>query len=140
MISIGVDPGVVTGYAEAQGGKIIRLESVDFWGAYDRIVEYRPEEIRMITVEVSSTTNVWHDTPGKGSRVKRAAKVGQNVGGVRREGQLMVQRLQQIGYTARSINPLGKMTAERFKRITGWTGSSNEHTRDAGIMAFLGKS
>ena len=40
---------------------------------------------------------------------------------------------------AHGISPKGKgakVNAERFEQVTGWTGASNEHTRDAAMVAY----
>lgn len=136
MIRVGIDPGVKTGFAIAESGKLTHLETVDFWGAYDRIREWDPGCVEMITIEISETTHMWGKQLYGNDQDKRRVKMGQNVGAVRREGQLLAQRLRQRGYSVRCVPPRGKVSADYFRRLTGWTGTSNEHTRDAGLLAI----
>jgi hypothetical protein len=135
---IGIDPGKTTGLAvyDRRAGNFERLESTDFWGAIDFITgELDADEIVKIVIEQPSTKAIY-------ARNKRATargaieRTGVNVGSALREASLMIDRLRDLGYPVQTVPPLGKIDAKRFKQITGWSGKSNSHTRDAGMMAW----
>jgi len=132
QVRIGIDPGVKTGYARSVNRKLVELKCLDFWDAYDEILKHDPADIFLVSVEVSNVSHVWHQK----KNIRSAAKVGQHVGAVRREGELLVLRLVALGYAVRAVNPRGKINSDRFKKITGWEGRTNEHTRDAGMLSI----
>ena len=46
---------------------------------------------------------------------------------------------ERLDIPAHSISPLGKghkMAADQFERITGWSKPSNQHERDAAMVAW----
>ena len=138
---IGIDPGKNTGFAvfDKKLGKMAVVKSADFWGVFGMVQTY-PVNSTKVVIEVANTLKVWSE--GKSgislSKIKTASKVGANVGGVRREAQLMSEGLKRLGYMVKEVHPRGKVDADKFKRVTGYTGRTNEHSRDAGMMAFTG--
>jgi hypothetical protein len=129
MIVIGIDSGKNTGLAMAENGKLKALTTVDFWGAIYEIDSY-PDAI--IVIELSGT-HVWHREAKSFGAI---AKTGQNIGAVRREAQLIIQYLHWKGREYVVQKPLGKIDSKQFKHITGWKGKSNQHTRDAAMLAL----
>ena len=134
-MTVGIDPGTKTGIGIAISGRLVDLKTTDFWGAYDFVTNYQPEQIELIVIEVSSKTHVWHKNKTKG--VAMAAKIGQSVGAVRNEGKLLAERFEALGFLVKTMDPLGKMNARMFKQMTGYMKQTNEHTRDAGRLALL---
>lgn len=68
-----------------------------------------------------------------------AAKMARNVGQVDAWCNLIVAICAKHGIPAHGISPKGKgrkLNAEQFERATGWTSSSNEHSRDAAMVAW----
>lgn len=129
-IIVGIDPGLSTGMAFVENGKIMRLETFSFWEA---IAEIQKFPFAVYVVELSTTSHVWHREAVNKSAIM---KTGFNVGKCTREAELIIDYLNKYGYIVQSKNPQGKKTATQFKEITGWTGKSNPHTRDAAMLAF----
>lgn len=129
---VGIDPGKVTGLALVVDGELT-LRSLDFWGAHGFVFNYDPREVDLVVVEVHPASKVWHD---HGGNARKAGKIGQNVGAVRDQGELLAEGFRRAGYQVREIQPLGKLDHTRFQAYTGYRGRTNEHTRDAGIMAI----
>jgi len=128
---IGLDPGKSTGYAEYNGEEWT-VGLMDFWRVVDSVVVYNPSETAVI-VELPSTKAVWH---GKGQNSRAMARTGVNVGSVIREAELLVERFISLGYTVVTVHPKGKKTALYVKALTGYKGRTNEHTRDAILLAW----
>lgn len=133
---IGIDPGRETGFAQVCDGKFEALASMTFWRCYDYVTGWQPSMVTLIVVEVSprKQTHLWHShkkTTGAGG------KVGQDVGGVRVQGELLAERFAELGFNVKTVLPAGKVGHERFKAVTGCAESkTNSHKRDAGMMAF----
>ena len=130
---IGIDPGTNTRYAEYDGG--LRAFKTNFWGAVDLVSAYPPKETAVI-VELPRSKHVWH---GKAQNNTAMARTGVNVGSVIREAELLADRFNTTGYTVITVHPRGKTTAAEVKHITGYEGRTNEHTRDAIMLAWIHK-
>ena len=133
MIVVGIDPGINTGFAIVENGKIMRLETLSFWAAIDAINSL---ENALFIVELPKTRHVWH----RGASNKSAVlKTGMNVGSCIREAELIIDYLEKTGRNYQQVAPQGKISAAYFNKITGWEGRSNQHTRDAAMLALCGE-
>lgn len=132
MIQIGIDPGVHTGFAVAEDGKLIRLETLDFWTAYQKVcglIEYYrfhdEDSTLRVVIEVPKTKANWH-----------GPTAAHNVGRVCREAELLADGLELAGAQVERVHPPGGVDAAVFAQVTGWTKRTNEHNRIAGMLAI----
>ena len=86
-----------------------------------------------VTIELPATKHVWHDTATKKPAIQRT---GFNVGGVYREAELLIEKAGRLKLPCIIQKPQGKIKADEFKKITGWTARTNQHERDAGMLCF----
>ncbi len=130
MKVLAIDPGVHAGVAIAINGKLSDLITTDFWGAIDILEQNKDAHI---VVELPATNHVWHDKAATKGAIQGTAR---RVGSVIREAELLIAYLvrneRRFGY----VKPAGKVDSKLFNKITGWTGRTNQHCRDAGIMAI----
>lgn len=131
---IGIDCGVNTGVAikETGANTFIYLKSLDFWQAYDLIIQsYPPESCRVHIEFLSEKEGLYSDRKVHGHRMAA------NVGGVRRETALLIKGLERLGYEVLKIRPTRiKWSQEDFTRHTGDTRRTNEHVRDAAWCVY----
>lgn len=142
---IGIDPGVETGVAVLKRGRFIGIDTLSFWAVVDYITrDIPPAWVGMLAVEVSSSSHVWQQSM-KGATKEKAAAIGQNVGAVRREGQLLVERFKALGYPVRAVDPpgnpekrgKGKIDPRQFQLLTGHADQIvSQHQLDAGHIAW----
>jgi hypothetical protein len=120
------DPGSNTGVAvvDVHSQKIITLKTMDFWSAYNYLDNFDRRET-LVVIEVPTTKTNWH---GNGAAI--------DVGGVIREAKLLADGIERLGFEVIRVHPRGKVPAKNFNKITGWVGRSNEHNRDAGMLAW----
>jgi hypothetical protein len=140
MKYIGIDPGKSTGLAiyDTETGQFDNVYSTTFWGAIAAIdvliAHSMPGKYELAAVvELPTTKAVWHKkakTPGAKDRT------AVNVGSVVREAELIVDYLKGSGIKVITQHPRGKVDAAYFKRVTGWQGVTNSHSRDAAMMCF----
>ncbi len=140
------------GYREAKNG---------FWPCLRHILgQFTPSEVYRVNIEVTNTTapftpalnfpenkNKRSFTRAETDSIARMShKMGGNVGGVKMQGILLAEELEYRGFKVKIVAPIGKAKGKGvnrdqqlafFKRATGWTKKSNEHTRDAGLLAVL---
>lgn len=133
---IGIDPGKDTGIALLKAGRFVGLQTLSFWPLIDYVsTSINKSWVGMIVIEISGTTHVWHGSM-KNARKEKAAAIGQNVGAVRREGELLLERFQHLGYPVKAVDPPGKLDEEGFGLLTGCHGIKSQHQRDAGLLAW----
>ncbi|MNT88071.1 hypothetical protein D3C72_2285700 [compost metagenome] len=68
-----------------------------------------------------------------------AGKMGRNVGEIDAWCRNITAFCAELGIPAHGISPAGKgkkLNAQQFASVTGWTGKSNEHSRDAAMVAW----
>jgi hypothetical protein len=133
MKVIAIDPGKITGLALCVDGVLKEVLSGNFWDAIDYI-KWTPDAF--VIVELPNNKHVWH--PGAHNR-GAIERTGVNVGSAIREAELLIEYLKRNNRQYKTVAPLGKVNAVHFKKITGWEGRTNQHKRDAAIMAFLHK-
>ena len=135
MLVIGIDPGKQTGFAiyDTDFDKLTDLRTLTFWTAFQAIGELDFKEVSHVVVELPDSKHVWHKGASSPAALQRQ---GVNVGSVIREAELFREGLSLGGYTVKVVNPRGKVDATRFNNWTGWTGRSNQHERDAGLLCF----
>ena len=130
MKIIGIDPGKQTGFALVENSKILIIETTDFWGAIDRLIEYQDA---FVVIEKSVSTHVWHD----GATAKNAVlKTGFNVGTVLDKTDLMIEWLVRNNRRFLIKKPQGKVSSAYFSKIVGYNKRTSQHARDAAMLAL----
>lgn len=123
-VAIGIDPGKKTGFAVAENGKLVELETLNFWKAYLRVKALiELSKVSLVVIEVPGTKKNWH-----------GPKAAHDVGRVCREAELLAEGIELLGVNVIRQHPTGKVNQEYFARVTGWKKRTNEHVRDAGML------
>ncbi|MCP9290034.1 hypothetical protein [Gracilimonas sediminicola] len=136
--AIGIDGGVNTGFAvwDRKEKKFAELTSEDFWEVFSTITSLYPPALVDIYVEDPSKNKPVFFKKGANNH-KKMLKVAQNVGGVKRETELLIEGLEKEGYEVQRVRPgSAKWDADTFKNMTKYKGRTNEHSRDAGRLVF----
>lgn len=130
---IGIDPGVNTGLAiwsRSQNG-LIECKSCSIVEAMWQLGNVRSTIALMVMEDARLRT--WFGKSGR--------EVLLGAGSVRRDCSIWTEWAEHYGVPLKSISPQqkgAKLNADVFARITGWKGKTNEHARDAGVLAMLG--
>ena len=131
-IIIGLDPGVNTGVAIYEAGALIKLMTITPWRIPEVLIGQSVS--RVIFEDSRLQSHVWIKAKGAAG-----LKVARNIGEVDAWCKLIVATCETIGIPAHGISPKGKgakLSAATFTASTGWTGKSNEHQRDAAMVAY----
>ena len=130
---LGIDPGSNTGLATYIGGNLVHLDTIAPVEIAARIELARPARVVFEDSRLLSYT--WTTIKSRPA----ALKMARNVGEVDAWCKLIVAVCEQFAIPAHGISPKGKgakVGAEQFTRITGWDERSNEHERDAAMVAY----
>lgn len=133
MLILGIDPGLKTGIAHFDGGKLTHLETVHPADIPNVLQQHKPAHVVFEDSRLQS--HVW----GRGTGVAAAAKVARNVGEVDAWCRLIEHTCSKLGIKAHGVSPQGKgkkLDSVRFERLTGWAQRSNAHERDAATVAW----
>ena len=132
-IIMGVDPGTHTGVAIYRAGALADLQTIEPFQLVEVIETVSPARVVFEDSRMISPT--WKRGVSNAAQLKIARDVGQIDAWCR----LIVATCGRLGIPAHSISPKAKgakLDAGQFKALTGWTGRSNEHTRDAAALAW----
>lgn len=133
MRVIGIDPGTHTGVAVYEGGVLQQLDTIAPWNFRGEVIDLlRPD---MVVFEDSTLqSHVWVSARGAAG-----LKIARNIGEIDAWCKLIKAECGAMNIAYRQVSPKdkgAKMAAESFDRLTGWTGNSNQHTRDAAVVAW----
>lgn len=130
MRVIGVDPGKTTGLALSVSGE---LQDVDSEGIIEGMLWVQDHYTEDTIVVVEDARKMGYH-PGNSNSAK-----WMNVGKVKRDCQVWEEFCEYKNYRYHLISPQNvqtKLDADYFEKVTGWEGRTNEHKRDAGMIAF----
>lgn len=133
VMIIGVDPGSNTGMATFTNGKLILLETVSPIVMVAIIKLRRPD--RVIFEDSRLTSFMFTTVKSRPA----ALKMARNVGEIDAWCKLIDAVCEEFGIISHGISPKGKgakLDAAKFNALTGWGGDSNQHTRDAAMIAW----
>lgn len=132
MIVLGIDPGASTGCAIYRAGVLVHLQTIQPHELDSYITEVRPAQV--IFEDSRLQSHIW--TPAKGAAALRIAR---NIGEIDAWCRLITAICERMSIPARGISPRdkgSKLTAQQFELMARWSGRSNQHERDAGVVAW----
>ena len=139
MRVIGLDPGANTGVAIYNDGKLDSLETIEPHRIEWHLSQFQFEPLFIAFEDSRLQSHVWVPSQSKGVAANIARKIGMVDAWC-----YMIERLCEnydIAYMRISPKAKGeKLNAEDFKRITGWNEKSNQHERDAAMVAWQFRS
>jgi hypothetical protein len=132
-IIMGVDPGIHTGVAIYRAGKLADLQTIKPFQLVEVIETVMPA--RVVFEDSRLQSHTWSRKLSQAAQLKVARDVGQIDAWCR----LIVATCERLSISAHGISPKAKgakLNAEQFEQLTGWTGRTNEHQRDAAALAW----
>lgn len=140
-IYIGIDPGVNTGVAVwiPDAKRFTLLATKQFWDAIEIIRESnsRPGVVLSVVIEDPSKNKptFLRNTTDRGMN-----RISRNVGANCRDARLIVEYCNRNGINVEAVRPskktMTKLDADTFCKLTGWTGTCSQHSRDAAMLVW----
>lgn len=138
VITIGIDPGVNTGYAVNDCGVLTVVNSVTIHIAMHGVRSEAERNIikRVIVVFEDARQRKWFGNAGReqlqgAGSIKRDCKIWEDyLTDLKDMGLIMEFRM------VAPKNNKTKLNSASFKKITGWQKQTNEHSRDAAMLVF----
>jgi hypothetical protein len=138
LLVLGFDLGVTTGVARYVDGKLLALESVKPWAMRGLLVAALAENSRVQVIFEDSRLQSHIFSAKKKMAEAAKLKIARDVGGIDAWCTLLEQECKELGIRSLGVSPAekgSKVAASAFEHITGWTGRTNEHERDAAMVA-----
>lgn len=130
---LGIDPGAHTGVARIEGGQLVSLQTIEPHEIERTLRAQAPD--RVVFEDSRLQSHVWTKADG----IAKVAKIARNVGEIDAWCRLITAVCGELGIPAHGISPKSKgakIKEAAFIEATGWQGRSNEHTRDAAMVAY----
>ena len=135
MRVIGIDPGVNTGMAVYEDGELALLKTIEPHQIGLVLSQYEAEPLFLVFEDSRLQSHVWLPSQSKGV----AANIARKVGMVDAWCYLIERVCEDYNIAYMRVSPKakgGKIDAELFKKVTRWDKRSNQHERDAAIVAW----
>lgn len=132
---IGIDCGVNTGFAiwDRTEQNFSLVSSVMIHQAMRSVEEWdRLFRTKGVFIRVEDARQANHFRENDIHRLRGA-------GSIMRDARIWEDFLTALGADFEMVRPrkaVTKLTAEKFKQVTGWDKITNEHARDAGMLVF----
>ena len=136
-VVIGIDPGTHTGVAVYRDGQLIRCEAMGAHDAFDLVRQLAASETVMVVYEDARLIG---GIGGARAGSRETAARAQGAGSVKRDSALWQELLEKLGCSYHRISPRakgGKMTRVEFKLLAKWDAPTNQHGRDAAMIAWI---
>ena len=129
---IGIDPGTHTGVAIKEGGMLKIVETGKIWWAINLVhewAEYHGKGNTLVRIE-DARKRTWFGNTG--------AEKYKGAGSIARDCAIWEETLTELGIPFQLVHPknVKATTADHFKRLTGWTGRTSIHAREAAWMVL----
>ena len=144
-ISIGLDPGEHTGFAVWDGASRAFLEvaTLPLWKAMEEVRKWNytciAQNIPFYVVFEDARQRRWF--PQERNNAEYRGRL-MGAGAAKRDARIWEEYLTDNGIPFQARKPMPGQTkwdADYFARITGYTGRTSEHARDAALLVFQRK-
>ena len=132
MIILGIDPGKNTGVAVFNDGKLTALETILPNQLTQYIESLRPSFVCFEDSRLQSVT--W----SRGVNHAASLKIARDVGRIDALCEIIADTCETLKIPYVGVSPKAKgrkYKAEEFRKLTGWEWQSNQHCRDAALVA-----
>jgi len=143
-ILIGIDPGEHTGIAVWDGAsrKFLEVATLPLWRALEEVKRWHyavllsPKPIHFRVVFEDARKRTWF--PAERNNAEYRGRL-MGAGAAKRDAKIWEEFLDANHIPFEAVKPRAGMTkwnADYWSRMTGWTGRTSEHARDAALLVF----
>jgi len=136
-IIVGIDPDVdKSGFSvwDSEKRVFVEITTLRFFDLISRL-EWLGKEITVV-VEAGWQIKKSNFHGRKGQTKSVGEKIAKAVGANHQIGKLIVEWCAENRINYREIKPQGKLSAETFKRTTGWKARTNSEQRDSAMLVY----
>lgn len=144
MINIGIDPdSEANGVAVYDHGKLVRLSklnTVQFTAQLEQTIFYHRKENIKVHIENVCGISAAFNARNKRANMAVKLKMAQHIG-MCKQAQIEIERVCEalgVEFVRHPVSKMWKKDKAQFEKVTGWAGRSNEDTRSAAAMGWLG--
>lgn len=130
MILIGIDTGTKTGVAVMIDGKLDSVQTLSIIEALEFVED---------CLAIDTAVKIYIEDARKRKWVTGGREKLQGVGSVKRDAAIWEAFCVHYGIAYELVAPKDnntKLSADTFKRLTGWQGRTSQHARDAVMLVW----
>lgn len=134
---IGIDTGTDTGFAVWNGSAFTEIRTMKIHAALKRVAELAEENPGEVCVIIEDANQRKWLPREKSASEYRGKLMG--AGSVKRDSTIWKDFCRDLGIKFSAVPPRSGMTKwdqGYWERVTGWTGRTSEHARDAALLVF----
>lgn len=142
IYKVGIDPGSnKSGVAVLWNGHYSQLLYLDYEELRD-FVDRMPDDTEFYVEDPDSMRVVHNRLQTDSKSIAMGQRMARNIGQCQHAATMIINMIKNKNRSVRPIKPqrgISKRTkkdANFFNRLTGWTGTSNEHKRDAAMLIY----
>lgn len=134
---IGIDSGVETGFCvwDRDQKKVLDIRTVKIHKAMELVKNWNHNQPGKVYVRVEDARQRKKIPWQKDEKTERGRREG--AGSVKRDAKIWEDFLTDIGANFEMVAPAKnktKVSADYFKKLTGYTGTTSKHARDGGML------
>lgn len=134
---IGIDPDVTKSGFAFRNGNTVELKTLTFFELFETLRFYKEREVKpTVYVECGALNKSnWHSKAAKSS--KWNANIGAALGRNFETANKIIEMCEYLQIPYQKIQPKrSKIKTDEFKKLTGYTGRTNQEERDAFMLIF----
>lgn len=144
-IQIGIDPDIEKpGLAIIERGQLVSVRSIKIPDLFDLIAQHsaRPDVVFFVEDVNADSATYYRHRPGAENAQAVQNKISQHVGMCKGAAIMICAVINHYKCQLVMIKPkarafkAAKNEAELFAKLTGWTGRTNQDSRDAAMLIF----
>lgn len=141
-VYIGIDPGEHTGLAVWDGASrsFREVATLPLWRALDEVRKWQyactAQVVDLIVFFEDARQRKWF--PQERNNAEYRGRL-MGAGAAKRDARIWEEYLTDNRIAFRAVKPqpgLTKWDADYFAKVTGWTGRTSDHARDAALLVF----
>jgi hypothetical protein len=147
VIWIGIDPPAGLAIWDSRQKKFTVICTSNFWGIIATLEVMKLKifedgtDCRVVLEAPQKNLPVWRSNGRPDpEKLRQWSKLCQNVGMNKQSAMLIEEYCKQNVISYQLSRPqkgsMSKLSAERFKQITGWNKATSQHGRDAAMLVF----
>ncbi|MEM1095316.1 MAG: hypothetical protein AAGJ10_12005 [Bacteroidota bacterium] len=138
---MGIDPGDTTGLAlySPEAHVLVEVTSGTFWAMAERVRrEWTQGRLALVVIEDTRALPIYERHNNKKLDRPRRDRLCRNVGRIDRDCALWAALCEETGIPYRLVKPIkgGKWSADTLRGVTGFSGRTNQHGRDAARLVW----
>lgn len=134
---IGIDPDVTKSGFAFRNGNTVELKTLTFFELFETLRFYKEREVKPTVYVECGFLNGGNRHLNIGKSQALNSKIGERIGANHETAKKIIEMCEYLQLPYQKIQPKrSKIKTDEFKKLTGYTGRTNQEERDAFMLIF----